>query len=330
MKKSQRIRLIAMSVSVLGGIGILVLKFYAAKVADSSALRSDALEGTVNVLAALFGLGSLIFAEKPADRDHPYGHGKIEYFAQAFEGGLIALAGCLIIFDTISRIYSPHEIQDLGQGLKLNIIAGLGNGILGAGLYWVGKKHESMIIRADGIHLLSDLATTVGMAIGLGLLLLTGWTWIDPVLAFLVAILLFKAGIHLVRESSNALLDAENPELIAKIVDHLNEIQKNPAFEQVIAVHDLKAQEFGRDKHVDIHIVVPEYMTIKEAHDLADRYALSLHEALGHDSAIHTHVDPCDDDFCQDYGLKSPPVRGQPITERLPITVASATARGKR
>lgn len=318
-----------MTVSVLGGIAILALKFYAAKIADSSALRSDALEGTVNVLAAVFGLGSLIFAERPADRDHPYGHGKIEYFAQAFEGGLIALAGVLIMLDTVERIYNPHPLQDLGMGLKLNIAAGLCNGILGAGLYWVGKKYHSTIIRADGIHLLTDLTTTVGMALGLGVLLLTGWSWIDPLLAFAVAVLLFKTGFNLVKQSSKALLDAENPELISKIVAHLNKLQTDPAFEQIIAVHDLKAQEFGRDKHVDIHIVVPEYLTIKEAHDLADRYAISLHRALGHDSEVHTHVDPCDAEFCRDYGLESPPVRGQPVRERLPITVASATARGR-
>ena len=318
-----------MIIALVGAIAILILKFYAAKIADSSALRSDALEGTVNVLAAIFGLGSVVFAEKPADHDHPYGHGKIEYFAQAFEGGLIALAGSLILIDTFERLYNPHPIQNLGLGLQLNILAGLGNGMLGVALLSVGKKHDSTILRADGMHLLTDLASTIAMALGLGLMILTGWSWIDPLLAILIALFLFKTGFHLVRESSKALLDAENPKLIAKIVHHLNQLQGDPAFNQIIAVHDLKAQEFGRDKHVDIHVVVPEFLSIKEAHDLADRYALSLHRALGHDSAIHTHVDPCDQDFCRSCAIAPCPIRAGDYVDRPTITAASATARGE-
>jgi cation diffusion facilitator family transporter len=121
---SKRIRLTAILVSLIGGVLILAIKFYAAMISNSSALRSDALEGSVNVLAAAFGLGSILFAEKPADRDHPYGHGKIEYFASAFEGGLIALAGFLILVDTVIRFLHHATTHDLGLGLKLSVFAG--------------------------------------------------------------------------------------------------------------------------------------------------------------------------------------------------------------
>ncbi|MBS1960258.1 MAG: cation transporter [Bdellovibrionales bacterium] len=329
MSEPRRIRLFAMILSLGAGVAILALKLYAARVADSSALRSDALEGMVNILAAAFGLGSIIFAEKPADRDHPYGHGKIEYFAQAFEGGLIALAGFLIILDTVERIYNPHEILNLGLGLKLNIVAGLGNGVLGFFLVSIGRKYQSTTIRADGIHLLTDLITTAGMALGLGLMMWTGWHWIDPVLAIMVAVFLFRTGFQLVRHSSQALLDAENPELIKKIVEHLNVLQKDPIFHQILAVHGLKAQEFGRDKHVDIHVVVPEFLSIKDAHDLADRYAYSLHLMLGNDSEVHTHVDPCEQALCKTCPIQFCDIRAADFQSRPAITMESATEPGE-
>ncbi len=255
MKDAKKIRLIAIISSLVLSLVILAIKLYAAKVSNSTALRSDALEGTVNVLAAAFGLGAILFSEKPADKEHPYGHGKIEYFSAAFEGGLITLSGFLIFLDSISRMISPHVIADLDTGLKLNLLAGGMNGIVGASLVWIGKKYYSETLRADGIHLLTDLLTTVVLALGLVLVLFTGWTFLDPILAIGVALFLLKTGFGLIRKSSNALLDAENPELLNSIVVQLNQIDRGA----IIAIHELKAQQFGRDKHIDLHLVVPEF-----------------------------------------------------------------------
>lgn len=303
----RRIRLTAILASLLGGVIILGMKAWAAKLSDSSALRSDALEGTVNVLAAAFGLGSLLFAEKPADERHPYGHGKIEYFAQAFEGGLISLAGFLILIDTLFRIIRPHPMEQLGEGLKVNLIAGALNGLLGILLYSTGKKHQSKILMADGIHLFTDLVTTGVLAVGLGLVLLTGWTILDPILALGVAFFLFRTGFRLVQDSSNALLDAENPELTGTIVKYLNEIRRG----SVITTHEMKAQQFGRDTHVDLHVVVPEYLSIKEAHDESDRFAQDLMQRLGNGSVVHTHIDPCERSYCRECSMKDCALRTQ-------------------
>jgi cation diffusion facilitator family transporter len=211
MSSHKSIRLSAIIFALLTGVAILCLKIHAAQISDSAALRSDALEGTVNVLAAAFGLASLIFSDRPADRDHPYGHGKMEYFAAVFEGGLIFLAGFLILIDTANRFVLHTAIGELGAGLKLNLLAGIGNGIVGAIILFAGKKYDSAVLRADGVHLLTDLATTVALGLGLGLVLLTGFNWIDSVLAIGVALLLFKTGFSLMHEASGALLDAENP-----------------------------------------------------------------------------------------------------------------------
>jgi cation diffusion facilitator family transporter len=317
--------MIAITTSLAGGLLILGLKIYAARIADSSALRSDALESTVNVLAAAFGLGSLLFSEKPADEDHPYGHGKIEYFAQAFEGGLISLAGFLILVDTSMRLLRQQPMDDLGQGLKLNLLAGLLNGALGFGIYLTGKRHHSQILVADGIHLLTDLATSLAVAAGLGLVILTGWSWIDPLLAFGVAAFLFRTGFRLVQDSSNALLDAQSPRLIEAIARHLNEIPRR----SVITAHELRAQQFGRDKHVDLHVVVPEYLSIKEAHDDTDRFASDLTQKLGHDSTVHTHIDPCERQYCTECSFTDCPIRARPFQGLQPFRADSLIRIGK-
>jgi cation diffusion facilitator family transporter len=321
----KRIRFGAMLTSLIAGILILALKMYSAHISDSSALRSDALEGAVNVLAAAFGLGSMIFAEKPADQDHPYGHGKIEYFSSAFEGGLISLAGFLILLDVGTRLFHPAPMENLGLGLQLNVLAGFLNGILGFAILKIGKKYRSQILVADGMHLLTDLVSTGILGIGLVIVLYTGWTWLDPVLAVGVALFLFKTGFGLVKSSAGALLDAEDPLLLQGIVDQLNQIDRG----QVITVHELRAQQFGRDKHVDIHVVVPEYLTVKQAHHATDDFVRSLRKELGQGSLIHTHVDPCERDYCSECPLADCPIRLSPFIARKPLSLETATRPGE-
>jgi len=322
---SHRIRLASILLSLFGGMIILGIKYYAALISNSSALRSDALEGTVNVLAAAFGLGSILFAEKPADQDHPYGHGKIEYFAQAFEGGLISLAGFLILIDTILRFVHHETPKALGLGLKLSVISGILNGLIGISIYRIGKKYVSQTLVADGIHLLSDLVTTIALASGLLIYYFTGYSWIDPLLAIGIAFFLFKTGFNLVHASSKALLDAENPEILKQIVDQLNSIPRG----KIITAHELKAQQFGRDTHVDLHVVVPEYLSIKEAHHEADLISRALRERLGFNSEVHTHIDPCERDFCGECSEANCSIRVSPFQRQEPFTVSEITKPGK-
>ena len=321
---SRTVRLTAIVIALVSSILIFAVKLYAANVSNSSAIRSDALEGTVNILAAAFGLFSILFAEKPADEDHPYGHGKIEHFAAVFEGGLIALAGFLILLDTGSRFLHHSQTQDLGKGLLLSVVAGAMNGVIGIGLYFAGKRHQSTTLKADGLHLLSDFWSTLGLSAGLVLALYTGWMWIDPILAVMVGIMLFIAGYRVFKPSWNTLLDAVNPESIQKVVDRLNEIDIAP----VITVHELKTQTFGRDAHIDLHLVIPEFYTVKQGHEIADRVVKDLQETLGVDSMIHAHLDPCERAYCAECPYANCPVRQSPFVERRKISSQSAVKKG--
>ena len=167
--------------------------------------------------------------------------------------------------------------------------------------------------------------TTVLLTTGLLLVLVTGWIWLDPILALGVALFLLKSGFTMVKTSGNALLDAENPALLKVIVKLLNEVDRGA----IITIHELKAQEFGRDKHIDMHVVVPEYITIKEAHSLSDGFAQKIHRRLGRDSMVHTHVDPCEQLYCKACSIDDCPIRLAPFEKHLPFDLENATKMGE-
>ena len=210
--------------SILAGLAILGGKYWAYRISGSAALMSDAIEGVVNVVAAIFALGAVLFSERPPDREHPYGHGKIEHFSAAFEGGLISLAAALILWEAIDTLIHGSQIRNLGMGILVNVGAGALNGLLGLFLVRMGRRHRSRAIEADGHHVLSDFWTTVGLALGLLIVRFTGLHWVDPLLAIGVSVLLASTGFRLVRTSSQALLDQEDPELLARLVEVLNRI----------------------------------------------------------------------------------------------------------
>jgi len=321
---SQKIRLRVVLLSICMGLVILGLKYWAYLVSGSTALKSDAIESIVNVVAAFFALGAVVFADKPADRDHPYGYGKIEHFSAAFEGGLIALAAAIIGWEAIDSLWHGVALKNLGQGLVINFCAGLLNGLLGLILLYVGKRQRSKAIEADGHHVLSDFWTTLGIAAGLVLVKFTGILWLDPVMALGVAGLLAYTGFRLVHSSSQALLDMEDPALLAKLIEIMNRIR--PA--DIIAIHELRTMRSGRYTHVDIHMVIPEYYSIVRGHDLADTFGKRLISEAGLEGELHTHVDPCQRAWCRQCGVNPCAVRGEAKCEDGPITVESATNAG--
>lgn len=321
---SQKIRLRVVLVSIGVGAIILGTKYYAFVVSGSTALKSDAIESVVNIVAAFFALGAVIFAHKPADREHPYGHGKIEHFSAAFEGGLISLAAVLIAWEAVHAMWHGNEIQDLGRGLLFNFLAGLLNGILGLFLVWMGRKHRSRAIEADGHHVLSDFYTTLGIAAGLLLVKLTNILWLDPVMALLVAILLGFTGFRLVHSSGQALLDMEDPEMLAKLVRVIN--RTRPV--DIIDIHEMRTMRSGRYTHVDIHMVVPEYYEMGRAHDLAESFGQAVIAAAGIEGELHTHIDPCQRAWCRQCGVADCPIRREPQVTQAQLTVEAATEAG--
>ncbi len=322
---AQRERVRAIGVSLAGGILILGLKAAAYWMTGSMALKSDALESIVNVAAAAFGLGAVIFAGQPADKDHPYGHGKMEYFAAAFEGGLISLAASVIVYEAAMALLRGVELKSLGTGMLINAGAGALNGLLGWYLLRTGRRLKSKTLEADGQHVLSDFYTTIGIFFGLLLVKATGLAWLDPLIALAVAVLLGKTGFRLVRESAAALLDEEDSATIGAIVAGLDGLLKKGVDETgVITVHGLRAMRSGRYTHVDLHLVVPEYLPVAEAHDDVERFESRLIAAAGLEGELHAHIDPCRRKYCARCTDSACPIRVEPLKAPVALTAEEA------
>ena len=320
----QRFRVRIAMLSIGAGAVILGLKYFAYLISGSMALKSDAIESIVNVVAALFALGAVVFAGKPADRDHPYGHGKIEHFSAVFEGGLIALAAAFILIEATESLILGVQLKNLGDGLAVNLLAGGLNGLLGWFLLRKGRQMRSKALEADGHHILSDFWTTVGIATGLLGVKLTGLHWLDPIMAILVGLLLARTGFRLVADSSRALLDSEDPEVVARVLGAMNQVRPW----DVIAVHELRTFRSGRYTHVDAHLVVPEYYPIRQAHDLCEGFCVKALQEAGIEGEVHTHVDPCGRLYCDRCPAPDCPIRRAPGSAPLPFSLEEATAAG--
>jgi cation diffusion facilitator family transporter len=315
------LRVRAALVSLLVGILLLGVKYVAYLHTGSAAILSDALESIINVVAAAFAVGSLRFASRPPDRGHPYGHGKIEYFSAAFEGGLIAFAALLVVWYAIRDLVRGPELADLELGLLLTVGAGVVNALLGWFLLRTGKKHRSITLVADGHHVLSDFNTSLGVVVGLVLVKLTGLAWFDPAAALVVGVSLGWTGYRLVREAAGGLLDEEDGELLSRLV---------AAFEQVrwpgiIRIHRLRAIRSGREAHADAHLIVPEYWSVEQAHDAAVAFERRVFADPSIDGEIVFHVDPCMRALCASCDMPDCPVRERPFVTRPPLTLDEVT-----
>jgi cation diffusion facilitator family transporter len=321
---SQRARIRVSLLSITAGLLILGMKYYAFIVSNSAALKSDAIENVVNVVAAVFALGAIVFAGKPADREHPYGHGKVEHFSAAFEGGMISLAAVIIGYDALRTLWENPPLEALGRGMAINFVAGLFNGALGLFLIHSGRKQRSQALIADGHHVLSDFYTTLGLGVGLFLVHLTGWRWLDVVIALLIGCFLAWTGFKLVRTSSSALLDTEDPELVERLVEAINRVR--PV--DVLAIHELRTLRSGRFVHVDIHVMVPEFYSISQSHDVADAFAKAVVQASGIEGELQTHVDPCQRALCAQCGVEGCPLRREVRRQTSPIVLDQAVGAG--
>ncbi len=316
-----RARLTAGLVSFAAGTVILLAKLVAFSITGSSAILSDSLEGIVNVVAALFAVGSILFAGRPADRGHPYGHGKIEFFSAAFEGGLISFAAVGTGVAAVRALIEPHPLRSLDMGLAIIAAAGVGNALLGLHLIRAGKKTKSLILLADGHHVLSDFWTTAGVILGLLLVRATGIRWIDPLVALVVAANLARTGFKLVRQSARALLDEEDTQLLQSILE-AGEAARRPG---IIRLHHLRAIRVGRFVHIDAHLVVPEFWTVLESHDFADEFERRLMERGALEGEVAFHNDPCRRLYCQACDLPECGIRVKPFAHRPSMTLEEAT-----
>ena len=322
IEQKGRIRLAGLSITA--GLAILGLKIVAYNLSGSVALKSDAIESVVNVVAAVFALGAVIFAGQPADKEHPYGHGKIEHFSAAFEGGLISLAAVFIILEAAKGLFYGVELKALGLGLGVNLVAGGLNGLLGWFLVRQGRQRRSKALEADGHHILSDFWTTLGIGAGLLAVKLTGLRWLDPAMAMAVGLLLARTGFKLVKESSQALLDMEDPEMLDRVLIAMNLTRPT----DILALHELRTFRSGRYTHVDVHMVVPEFYPVRQAHDLCEDFGRRSLHAGGIEGEMHIHVDPCGRLCCDTCAVAPCTLRRQAQEATLPFTLEAATSLG--
>ncbi len=275
----------------LASIGVAFLtmgiKYLAYLETGSLALYSDALESIVNVIAAVVALAALGYAQRPADRNHPFGHHKAEYFSAVLEGVLIVIAALMILREAVPAFQSPRVLQAPAIGLAISTLAMILNAGWAAFLIRVGSRLRSPALTADGWHLTSDVVTSAGVLVGLLLALATGWYMLDPLLACIVALNILWTGWRVVRESASGLLDrAAPPEMLAEIRKAI-ETQSGGALE----VHDLKTRLAGPASFIEFHLVVPAAMPVVEAHRITDRIEAALGEAVP-GAHVLIHIEP--------------------------------------
>ena len=263
--------------SVVVAILTITLKTLAWWITDSVGLLSDAMESLVNLASAVFGLVMVTVAAQPADAEHPYGHHKAEYFSSGFEGILIIVAAVGIIWAASHRIFDPQPIEQVGLGLALSVISSVLNGVLAWVMFGAAKTHRSIALEADAKHLVTDVWTSVGVVIGIGLVSLTGWLWLDAVVAIAVALNILKEGVHLIWRSSQGLMDeAVEPETIAKINETLAGFAYQRDEVSIIRFDHINTRQAGQRLFVDLHMHMPASWTLGRAAALRT----SLEQAL--------------------------------------------------
>lgn len=301
------------------GVSLLLfgVKFYAHKLTGSQSILSDALESIVNIATACVAIMVLAVASRPADQNHPYGHGKIEYFSSAFEGGLIFLAAIWISIEAAQSLFEGAQLRQLDLGMVIVALAGFVN--LGVGTYLkrVGVREDSLALVASAQHLLSDFVTSVGIIVGLVIVRLTGLAWLDPIVALVVAVQLGYSGLLVVRKSTAELLDAED----RRVLDRLRELFMKYSFPGIIRIHYTRVMRAGRYHHVDAHVILPEFWTVDEAHEQTNRFERLVFKDYGIQGEFHFHLDPCRKAYCRVCDLSPCPIRVMPFESRTPYNI---------
>ncbi|MBL0408038.1 cation transporter [Microvirga aerilata] len=275
--------------SIFVGTVVFVLKYAAYYITGSIALYSDALESIINVVTAVAAFMAVRLSATPADANHPYGHHKVEYFSAVLEGVLIIVAALAILREAYFGLLTPVVIDAPARGLAVNALASVINAVWSWLLIREGRRLRSPALVADGRHLLTDVVTSAGVIVGLLLVPLTGWSWLDPALAALVALNILWSGWGLIKESIGGLMDEALPETTLVRVREIIAVNAEGALE----AHDLRTRHAGRMTFIDFHLVVPGSMSVTDAHDICDRLERAL-KAHIEDALITIHVEPAE------------------------------------
>lgn len=295
------------------GVVLLAIKLAAWYITDSVAILTDALEGIVNVIAAFIGLYSLYLSAQPKDKNHPYGHGKVEFISAGIEGVMIAFAGVWIIFEAINHIINPQEIKQIDLGIVLIVFAGLTNFIVGYLAVKKGKINNSIALVASGKHLISDTYTTLGVIIGLVIIKITSIYWLDSAFAMVFGIIIIFTGVKILRQSVAGIMDEADTQLLKSMVETLNK-NRVPNW---IDLHNLRIIKFGSGLHIDCHLTVPWYLTVKEAHEEVDAIEALIQNKYGNNLELFIHSDYCKPKSCEICTKVDCDVRVKPFIQQI-------------
>ena len=281
--------------SIGAALATIALKIGAYLLTGSVGLLSDAVESGVNLAGAVMALAMLTIAARPADEDHAFGHSKAEYFASGVEGLLILVAAAAIATTAVERLFDPHPLGQVGLGLAVSAGASVINLVVGLALVKVGKRRNSITLEADGRHLLTDVWTSVGVIVGVGMVALTGWNALDPIVALLVAANIVWTGVGFVRRSVAGLMDASLPPAEQQKVEGVLARYRL----QGVEFHALRTRQAAARRFVSVHVLVPGALSVHDAHHLAEDLEHDIRTALG-DAVVTTHLEPVEDEISKD------------------------------
>ena len=276
--------------SIATALATILLKGVAWWLTGSVGLLSDALESFVNLAGALMALAMLSLAATPADENHAHGHGKAEYFSSAFEGFLILIAAISIGYAAVGRLINPQALEDVGVGLAVSVVASIINFGTARILLDVGRRNSSITLEADAHHLMTDVWTSVGVIGGVGLVWATGWLWLDPVIAILVAVNIVWTGWQLLQRSAAGLMDVSLPEETRLAIEAVLDRYRSEDLE----FHALRTRQAGAGAFATIHVLVPGDWTVQKGHDYSERIEADLRAVVPR-LHVTTHVEPKDD-----------------------------------
>jgi len=309
-------------ISFVFAIGLFIVKISTYFYTYSQMILSDALESIINIVASGFALYSVHWASRPKDNDHPYGHGKIEFFAAGLEGALVIIAGIGIIIGSAYKLYTGQsEMHHLNAGIILTLFSTCANAGIGYVLLKQGKKRQSLVLIAEGKHILLDMYSSVAVILGLVVVEITHFNMLDSILSIVLALYILWSGYKLVKQAVLPLLDTADEAIIQNIVDTLKE-KKEPYW---IDIHNLRVIHYGAHIHIDCHVTFPRYWTVEESElkQTAIEKLLAQHSDFSTD--IFIHVDPCLNAHCAFCSVLNCPIRTHEYAETHEWNVKTLT-----
>jgi len=278
----------------IAGVTLFVIKLIAWYLTNSVAILTDALEGIVNVISAFIGLYSLYLSAQPEDKNHPFGHGKVEFISAALEGVMISFAGIWIIFEAINHIINPQEIKQLDYGIILIAFAALVNFLIGFLAIKKGKQNDSIALIASGKHLISDTFTTVGVIIGVGIIMLTQLMWLDSFVALVFGTVIIVTGYRIIRKSLSGIMDEADDKLLSEVIELLSQNRSD----NWVDLHKLRIIKYGSKLQINCHLTVPWYFSVKEAHTEVKKLENIILESYNNQVEFQIHNDYCESFSC--------------------------------